>query len=361
MTAEIPKPAEIRKTRGYFWRRLISKWPFLVWLGMAILTYQLYQRGVRFERINGVVIAETEIISSLEQGMIQEMFVHEVGESVDAGAPVVQMDPRFLIGERDALQQKLKADGLDLKRKTAGHKTELNNELQKLKNEKAADEVRLEVLRKAWDDAVKRRAEGVGRQRDVDEAKEKFDLLDATFGGYKDRIEFLEKELEAATQLVDDIERQAGEKSVMVTLLEDRIERMKRTSVNGGKVSMIYFRAGAVVDEGAPIVEIVNDKALSVRGFIMEENADEVSVGKRVYISPSGESAPEVYLGKITFIAPQISQTADVGSSVAGRTIKGREILCSFDDPDVDLIPNQSVTIHLEEPGKLNIFSFGKK
>ncbi len=99
MTAEIPKPAEIRKTKGYLWRRIGSKWPFLVWLGVALLTYQLHQRGVRFERMNGVVVAETETIAALEDGVIAELSIAESGDSVAPGQTVVQIDPRMVEGE----------------------------------------------------------------------------------------------------------------------------------------------------------------------------------------------------------------------------------------------------------------------
>ena len=148
---------------------------------------------------------------------------------------------------------------------------------------------------------------------------------------------------------------------VIITSFNDQIERMKLKSVNGGSVSHLFFRAGSVVKRGEPIVRIIDMSTLTVRGFIVEENALKVSVGMEVFISPTGEAAVEIYPAKITYIAPQISSTPDIGSSVSGRVIKGREITCSFDDPDVEILPGQSVTIHLEKPGKLNFLEVFKK
>jgi multidrug resistance efflux pump len=194
----------------------------------------------------------------------------------------------------------------------------------------------------------------------VDEAELKLETLTKSLPFYDERIGELQGELAKVDELLGRLKASSEQPAVIMQIFKDRIERMQLKSLAGGKVSNIFFRTGAVVRRGEPIVKILNTKHVSARGFIQEENADKVSQGMPVFISPTGEATAKIYPGKITYIAPQISSTPDIGSSVAGRMIKGREITCSFDDPNVELLPGQSVTIHLEEPGKFKLFSFGK-
>ena len=361
MTAEIPKPAEIRQTRGYLWRRIISKWPLIVWLGVALLAYQLHLRGVRFERMNGVVTAETEIISALEDGVIAEMGITESGEPVDAGQVVVRIDDRMARGELEQTKQEIDADALDQERKTSTMKTSVNSDIAKMKLEKAGDESRLDALERGLVDLKQRRADNLIPQSQIDEVELEISTLRASLPFYSTRLTELEAELEKADELLARIKESREEEPIVLQLYRDRIARMELKSLGGGSVSQIYFRKGAVVRRGEPIVEIINMQSRGARGFILEGDADKVSVGMAIYISPTGESTDKLFPGKITYIAPQISSTPDIGSSVAGRMIKGREITCTFDAAEVGLLPGQSVTIHLEKPGKFRFFSFGKK
>ena len=146
MSSEIPKPAEIRRTKGYLVRRIVGKWPFLVWLGVALLTYQLYQRGVRFERMNGVIVAETQIISALQDGVIREMSVTESGQSVGAESIVVQMDDRMLISQKEEMAREFEFKKIDDRRKFGDQKSDLETKLAELNREFEGDKSRLEVL-----------------------------------------------------------------------------------------------------------------------------------------------------------------------------------------------------------------------
>jgi len=359
MTAEIPKPAEIRKTKGYLWRRIGSKWPFLVWLGMALLTYQLYQRGVRFERMNGVVVAETETIAALEDGVIAELSIAESGDSVDPGQTIVQIDPRLVEGELEEKQQEIAYEKIEASRKFGSMKTQLISEIAKLEAEMAGDEARIEVLEKSLANLRQRASENLIPRSAVTEAEVEIETLRASLPFSETRLEGLNEQMGGIDSLLAELDEFQKTDPVSLQILADRIKRMALKSTSGGVVSDIFFRAGSVVKRGEPIVNIINLNSRGARGFILEQNADKVSVGMPIFISPTGTPGAELLPGKISFISPQITATPDVGSSVAGRMVKGREITCSFDSPDLDLLPGQSVTIHLEKPGKFKLFSFG--
>ena len=360
MSSEIPKPAEIRRTKGYLFRRIISKWPFLVWLGMALLTYQLYQRGVRFERMNGVVVAETQVLAALQDGVIKEMSVTESGESVAADQLVVQLDPRMLEAELARVIQKTDFERIDQERKFGTAKTDYVNELAKLKAERDGATAQAAVIEATLEDLKTRAEERKIPMSQYTEKKTEYETLKATLPAYDTQIATVEATIEKVDGLLAKLKELNTQEPADIQSLKDQIESMKLKAISGGSVSQIYFSPGAAVERGEPIVEIINTQVMNALGFIQEKDAEKVSVGMPVFISPTGESAAAIYDGKITYISPEITSTPDVGSSVAGRMIKGREITCSFDDPKVKLLPGQSVTIHLERPGKFKLFGFGK-
>ena len=64
MSAEVPNQTNINKGSSFRARRLMDKWPLLVWLAILGLVIFLYtQRGVQV-RLNGMIAAHTEEISA---------------------------------------------------------------------------------------------------------------------------------------------------------------------------------------------------------------------------------------------------------------------------------------------------------
>ncbi|MFT4546497.1 MAG: multidrug resistance efflux pump [Verrucomicrobiales bacterium] len=359
MTAEIPKPAEIRQTKGYLLRRIISKWPFLIWFSMVLVTYSLHKRGVRFERMNGFVVAETQTIAALQDGVIQEMGVTESGQTVAAGAVVVKLDKRMLQAELDKLAQDTEFDRIDQERKFGTLKTDYVNDLAKLKSERDGATAQAAVLQSTLDTLRERAEARTIPMSDYTEQKTEYETLRATLPSYETRIGTLEAAIGKVDSLLEKLKSFNEQEPVDVRSLKDQIATMELKALSGGTVSQVYFSTGAAVKRGEPIVRVINTDTLSARGFIQEGDAAKVSVGMQVFISPTGEAAAAIYPGTITYIAPQITSTPDIGSSVSGRVIKGREITCSFDDKDIKLLPGQSVSIHLEKPGKMKLFDFG--
>ena len=361
MSSEIPKPAEIRKTRGYLWRRIISKWPLLIWIAVAVATYQLYQRGVRFERMNGVVIAETTTISALQDGVIATMSVTESGDEVDANEIVVQLDKREAEAMYREKQQELEFEKIELKRKYDSLKNDLLTEQKQMLAKHAGDIARLKILDGSLDKLREQAEANLIPASKFREAQIEAETLRATTELHGEEEQAIQEAIGRVEGLLTELRKFQESDPVSLEILQDQIDRTELRAPTGGTVSQIFFRPGAVVKRGEPIVEIINLKRRGAKGFILEDDADKVSVGMPIYISPTGESGARLYPGKITYVSPEITSTPDVGSSVGGRMIKGREITCSFDEADIALLPNQSVTIHLEKPNKFKLFSFGTK
>jgi len=360
MTAEIPKPAEIRKTKGYLWRRIASKWPFLVWLGMALLTFKLYQSGVKFDRMNGVIVADIETITALEDGLVKEMTVAEKGDSVDPEQAVVTMDDVPALAEREEIIQEVKLARIKRKLDASTLKTGLDSQISELEidQETEAEELRLlkEELPKLEAQLEKRAIENSVYQAAVQAAA----LLEIKVAAYPDRIASLKSNrdiIEEDIRVLNAFDNGNPEDHVLVKSIDARIKRLVRKSSKGGEVSQVYAQPNSFVSQGDPIVDIVNSDIRRAKGFILEKDANQVAVGTKVYISVLGSDDQSYFEGEISFVSPEITSVSEVGGAVSGRMIKGREITCTFNQSEVDLIPGTSITIALKKPGKFSLFS----
>ena len=95
MSAEVPNQTNLNKGSSFRARRLMDKWPLLVWLAILGLVIFLYtQRGVQV-RLNGMIAAHTEEISAPEDGVIMEILVKE-GEKVAKGQELVKLDTALI-------------------------------------------------------------------------------------------------------------------------------------------------------------------------------------------------------------------------------------------------------------------------
>ena len=100
MSNEIPSKATPGAGSSYRVRRLVQKWPVLIWLAMLSLVVVLYMKRDSYSRINGMVAANSEDIAPPEDGVVLTVHVKE-GDAVTVGQALVTLDSVLVQREID--------------------------------------------------------------------------------------------------------------------------------------------------------------------------------------------------------------------------------------------------------------------
>jgi multidrug efflux pump subunit AcrA (membrane-fusion protein) len=104
MSNEIPSKATLGAGTSYRTRRLVQKWPVLIWLAMLGLVAVLGMQLNRPSRINGMVSASSEEIAPPENGVVLTVHVKE-GDAVTVGQALVTLDSVLVQREIDDYKQ----------------------------------------------------------------------------------------------------------------------------------------------------------------------------------------------------------------------------------------------------------------
>jgi multidrug resistance efflux pump len=360
MSAEKATKVSVKKTGGQFWRNLISKWPFLVWLGVAFLALKLHKTADRFERMNGVVFAEYENVAALTDGKIERLEV-ELNQIVTKGQTIAVMDTALIDLEIKALGEELKFDKLDRRLKYQENKTKAKLAEARAKAEKAAAE-------QEWTNA---RAEfnrvnesGTGAEKllpNIARLNANIASAAAKASEYsEDYMKELADSVNSAGALLDELDKAEKESAVSerLTLLQKQKKNMTITTTRSGVVAQVNHRAGEIVQGGDPIVLIVTDKTTRVRGLVVDEYVSTVSVGDPVWVTPE-HNREDIRKATVSAVAPIMTGVPDQTSTVPNRMVFGREIVCELPEGDT-LLPNQRVIIHVNEPGEVDFWSLSQ-
>jgi multidrug resistance efflux pump len=367
MTAERPKALSIRKKgSSQFLRNLLSRWPILIWLGVAFFAWQLHRRGVEFQRINGIVYADTEAVAPLEDGILLTLEVH-VGDKVTAGQTVAKMDDSLILTEIADYTSTYALERLERMQRFQTAFTDAEDQLAKVEADQKADTEQAAVLKARVDAMKKANAErpGTHLQPDIDKAELDYSSVNARLDSYRNRITNLTKSRDSAkAQLAELIELDKGadaSSSAGLKVLEGRRAAKTLTAKRDGVVAKIYQKPGAVVPGGDPrfpVLTIVTGEGLRVRGFILEEDAARVKVGDPVSVIPTSDRENR-HKGEVIALAPQVISKPDAASTVSNRMVTGREVEIRLLDEGANLIPGQSVVIEVTQPKKFDWWSLG--
>jgi len=366
MTNERPKALSIRhKGSSQFLRNVVSRWPVLVWLGVAVFAWQLHRKGTRFDRINGTIFADTESVSPLEDGVLKTIEV-KVGDRVSAGQTVATMDDTLILAEIEDYERSYELERLERLRRFQSAYTSAADELAKILAEQKASTEQAGILESRLTTMKQANTERPGTylQADIDGVEFDYLTLKALVESFADRITNLTDSRDSAKSQWEEIQRldkNAGaEKSAALGILRERLKAKTLTAHQAGTVATIRHKPGAVVRRGDPmfpVMTIVTDEGVRARGFILEEDAAKVKVGDPVTVVPASDRA-NIHQGEILALAPQIIGVPDAASTVNNRLVQGREVEVTLDNSQ-GLIPGQSVIIEVGEPKKFDWWSFG--
>ncbi|MCK5844358.1 MAG: HlyD family efflux transporter periplasmic adaptor subunit [Victivallales bacterium] len=300
MTTQRPIPRHPR----VFLSRLKTRIPFLVWLAVAALAIFVYLHGGQFGGMTGTVLTSFDQATPLETGRLKSLFV-QMGDSVDAGTPLAQMDATLLEAEKEIFEAEAQAQ---------------HGALQAVTDEV----IRLEKLRE----------QHLASEQDLLSLRVKQKTLQA---------------------VID-----ASEIKKQIRLLDLRIENYTLRAQASGTVSRILHAPGDIVSSGDPVLASVIHRPPTVVGFLSELNAHDVQVGMEAYLTPiSGRGA--VIPAKVISLTPEVFALPGRVNPLPSQAYRGRRVILE-PQGEVSLLPGEEVQIQFRRPWTLQPFNpFNKK
>ncbi len=362
MSNEIPSRAQITKGSSFKQRRILHKWPLLIWLAMLGLVVVLYMQRGSYSRINGMVAASSADIAPPEDGVILTVHVKE-GDSVKAGQDLVSLDSSLVQKEIDDYKANLPFLRADMQRKFKATRFGINADIQKAKTEKANAQSRLETAQSKEEVIAEQVDQQLSLQRDLDNAIAAVEAIEIELENHEQSIAELAKDLAEADKLIARLDELKIPDELLV--LNQRLSDKTLKAPADGNVHKIHKLRG-VTKLGESILTIVltspedGQPEKTVKGLVLQnEDPEGLQAGNTVWISERIKN-PEAMQMEILSVSPGIEALPNLGTPVPSQFLRGRSFTCRLPDKLNHLLPGTEVHIHRKEPGKFDFWGFGK-
>ena len=362
MSNEIPSRAKVTSGSSFKQRRILQKWPVLIWLGMLSLVVILYMKRGSYSRINGMIAASTEEIAPPEDGVILTVHVRE-GDSVKAGDELVTLDPSLVQKEIDDYKANLPFLRADIQRKFKATRFDINADIQKAKAEKANAQSRLETAQRNEEVIAEQVEEQLSLQRELDNAIAAVEAIEVELSTHEESIQELTKDLAEADKLIASLDELKIPDELLV--LTQRLADKTLKASGDGTVRAVHKLRG-VARLGEPVLTVVltspedGQPEKTVRGLVLQsDNPEGLKAGNTVWISERIKN-PEAMQTEILSVSPGIEALPNLGTPIPSRFLRGRSFTCRLPDKLKDLLPGTEVHIHRNQPGKFDFWGFGK-
>jgi multidrug resistance efflux pump len=362
MSNEIPSRANIKTGPSFQARRLLQKWPMLIWLAMLSLVVVQYMQRGSYSRINGMVAASSADIAPPENGVVLTVHVKE-GDSVKAGQALVTLDSVLVQREIDDYKANLPFLRADIQRKFKATRFGINADIQKAKAEKANAESRLEAAQRNEEVIAEQVEQQLSLPRDLDNATAAVEALEVALSAHEGSINELAKDLEEADKLIASLDKLKIPDELLV--LKQRLADKTLKAPADGNVHKIHKLRG-VAKLGETILTIVlatgenGQSEKTVKGLVLQnENPQGLETGATVWISERIKN-PVAMPTEILSVSPGIEALPNLGTPVPAQYLRGRSFICELPDKLKHLLPGTAVHIHRKQPGKFNFWGFGK-
>jgi multidrug resistance efflux pump len=362
MSNEIPSRAAVRSGSSFKYRRILHKWPVLIWLGMLSVVIILYMQRGSYSRINGMIAASTEEVAPPEDGVILTVHVRE-GDIVKAGQDLVTLDPSLVQKQIDDYKANLPFLRADMQRKFKATRFDINADIQKAKAEKANAQSRLESAQRNEELIADQVEKQLSLQRELDNAIAGVEAIEVELETHEASIQELTKDLEEADKLIASLDELKIPDELLV--LNQRLADKTLKASGDGKVREVHKLRG-VARLGDPILTIVlnspgdGQPEKTVRGLVLQgENPEDLKAGNTVWISERVKN-PEAMQTEILSVSPGIEALPNLGTPIPSRFLRGRSFTCRLPDELKHLLPGTEVHIHRKQPGKFDFWGFGK-
>mgnify|MGYP000129704649 CR=1 FL=1 len=336
----------VRRMHRVWWRRMVRRWPVLVWLILAVVAVWLYNHGGEYMRINGMVEVVTESVGPLEDGYLKQVLVRP-GEEVQAGQVVAELDTVLIDQEIAALKESLMSRQAEDIRQFRGASQRLEEELRQLRLDEAEDRTELEVYQEELSQMEALVADGFATREDFVEIRARVAVLRQRLDYYPQFEREVRRDLAELEHLRETVLPPEGRdlnQSGRLQVMNQRRAAHFLKAGNAGIVSEIRRQPGEVVETGQTVVQIITRQPARILAFMNESDTRPIAVGDVVEMEPA--IGGERIEARIVSISPNVQALADRASPIPNRVVRGRRLeLVPVED--FDLPPGSSVVVYL--------------
>jgi len=327
----------LRQRRRHLIRQLFSGWPWLVWIGAALMVLVMLPGGMNRVRFHGVAERTYEYVSPLVDGRLKSLYV-DMGDSVTAGQLIGELD-------NEALASELLMDQASLM-KTRDKVHSIRYELESMKLEQAKTEAELRALEARWSRTEELLKKHLVLEQDIEDLSPQIQATREVLARYPQVIEQLTARLDAAVHDAEQLDS--------ATLKDLVAAQCRMEATMAGVVAEVLHQPGDIVETGDPVARISNIKTRRVIAFMPEAKRMDISVGEACRVI--NEVNRDVFHGKVLSITTDVRKLP-VNTGFSDQLLRGRRIVIEIEDGD--LLPGEQVVAVPD----LSIFEqwFGKK
>ncbi|MES2706198.1 MAG: biotin/lipoyl-binding protein [Verrucomicrobiota bacterium] len=385
------RQSKVKSRLGLTKARIFESWPFLIWLGVALLGFWGYTRGTVFSRMNGAVDVYQENITPTEDGRLLKLYVQR-GQYVEPGTLLAEMDTKGYRTQLAGVLQGVAANRNEEIRTLQRQELSLEKEQRDFEATLAADQGKLDPLLESRKRLLNQYGGGAasgkgGLNLNLNSlAAEKLDPLNAEIGEIQGRVPATQTNLKSVKDSLTKLEgiiadmRKAADLAAKatyetintevlaglndserrdVTELTTFIDLCFLKTTKGGTVDKLEKEAGEYAKAGDSILRVVADPDQLV-GFLPQEHTDALHVGSDVWVTPA-QDRHQIFETKVVAISPRINSLADATSPLPNRRLYGRDVVIQYPRAALPaqkggpfkLVPGQTIIIHTDKPGDI--------
>ena len=354
------------------WRsRIMTQWPFLVWLLAVVLAYVLFAAGVDLAAFIGHVETRDVVVSPVEDSKLLSLGI-EVGQTVTNNQPVAEMDSALIDAEiavNDALASENSNAAADrilaLYSRYQTAVMDAQAQLNQLKLVQGADTAELQATTSELIRLQKLRDTGMladvtvlsqflSREAALKESvrlypqsvhamEQRLASTTAEFNSFRKWLN-VESDTQITQALVEQIGTRVWAPLQQVALLKQRREKYTLRSPADGVVSHVLAIPGTLIAKGAAVATVVI-ATNRVIGFLPEVFAKDVVQGMDALVLPRSSEA-QALKAFVEIVCPEIEALPTSTRAVPSQAMRGRRIYLALPS-NHGLLPGETVDIQL--------------
>ncbi|KIO74904.1 hypothetical protein TH53_23785 [Pedobacter lusitanus] len=225
----------------------------------------------------GLVVPEYEqIITSPIEAKLEQI-LHNAGDKVKKGEPILKLDKEFIQIQLDKLYDAQKLN----RNKIVQLRLSLNKTLTDMKTQYAVKKVNIENLESKLKGEKYLIEIGGGTKENLQQAKLNLEIAKLELKQIEDQVKNQQKSMAADLNGLG-FEINIQEKSIQE--LEKRLEQAEVRASRDGVITWVADQIGSKIDAGSELVRIADLNTFKVEGSISDHFADQLKVGGEVIV-----------------------------------------------------------------------------
>lgn len=332
---------------------------------VALIVYILTTPNTSQIQLTGIVTGTDEMVSPLVAGRLEKLLVDE-GSEVKKGELIAEIDPSELKAARDAAADNINT--LQARVQQSDRTLAMNDEqtaaavaqataavtAAKAQLEQAQAELALNQVTYKRDEGLFQA--GVIAEQDRDTAEDNWKASQANVSALQDQVKVAEAQLATAQANRMQLQVQEADIAASRAQLAQSVAQKDEAQVQlgytevyspiNGVVSVRVARQGEVVQNGGPIVTVVDIDHLWVDAYVPENLIDSIQFGEKLNVKlPSGN----VIEGTVFFKGVQMDYATERDVSRTKRDVKTFEIKVAIPNPDHRLFVGMTAYVLLPQ------------